>query len=935
MDNEAKISITAENTQVAAVAEKSAVIIEELGARIGRGMQEAAASMTGSIDLLLKGVQDLTKAVRASTQVIVDADARQIVATKQLATAQMEATQASLQSSAQNKNSAISQESILHKSTQSMINDLNKQADALRQTASGVGRVTIETQHLSQAVKDSVAQQVAGSAQAAEGVKRGAQSSSENMHELSFASAGATRELIVLAHETLSGNFSRIPGSMLVLTERMNGLHHYIKDITLATWGWVAALAATAYVAYNAVAAAEKLAETRMEIQGGLQLNNQEGAFDPKVIEEQISSLRKLAGVSKDSAEEILIGFSRAGSVSVDLKNKLVTLVGDWAAVTRKEAPAAAAELVALMEEPDKGARKLADTFKNRLLPAQLELIDKLVNTGQLGEAQTKLFSILSSLADNYRLQHLTPLQKGLDSLHQSWLNVIPFYTKQLEQQPLVVVAKGIKDWATAPDVGHDGSDKKDLIEQQKKQAQLNAQIEHGFEVEKQLNLTVVQRNELLQKQAGLVNAANAEAARGDKEAEKRFRKDAAEMQPRIDSIGVKGGKDTNKLDQFIVDQQRVLAETAVKIEMDKNKAMLDNKEISNITYLEKQLQLQKDLDAIDVASAKKRQEAVRNDPAQYEHAGVAALQAEQKAVQAESQIRNEIIKAKQTQAASLEETAREREKLIADDEISIQKNKDRVLLDRNEITNAEYLTRALILQEKIDAVDLDAAEKKRAHIKEDIVAYEKATNDIIALQQKQASQEINLQEQVNKEASKNYTQTALSINQALETTIEDMIKGSKSMSQAFKGFARSVLDDIARIQAKNIAQSLFGSNSTTTGGVGGMLAGLIGLGTSLFAQGVTPSVGKTISGMPWLDGKRAEGGSVVGGGSYLVGERGPELFLPKQSGTILNKEQMRSAGNTTVHMTVNTPDVQSFRQNSGQVMSDMYAALARSRRNA
>lgn len=45
-----------------------------------------------------------------------------------------------------------------------------------------------------------------------------------------------------------------------------------------------------------------------------------------------------------------------------------------------------------------------------------------------------------------------------------------------------------------------------------------------------------------------------------------------------------------------------------------------------------------------------------------------------------------------------------------------------------------------------------------------------------------------------------------------------------------------------------------------------------------------------------WLDGERAAGGPVNAGGLYLVGERGPELFAPSQSGTIIPNA---SAGGT------------------------------------
>ena len=44
--------------------------------------------------------------------------------------------------------------------------------------------------------------------------------------------------------------------------------------------------------------------------------------------------------------------------------------------------------------------------------------------------------------------------------------------------------------------------------------------------------------------------------------------------------------------------------------------------------------------------------------------------------------------------------------------------------------------------------------------------------------------------------------------------------------------------------------------------------------------------------------GSRALGGPVTGGGSYLVGERGPEIFTPRSSGSI---SANGSGGNTFV----------------------------------
>ncbi|HWW12914.1 MAG TPA: phage tail tape measure protein, partial [Brevundimonas sp.] len=50
-------------------------------------------------------------------------------------------------------------------------------------------------------------------------------------------------------------------------------------------------------------------------------------------------------------------------------------------------------------------------------------------------------------------------------------------------------------------------------------------------------------------------------------------------------------------------------------------------------------------------------------------------------------------------------------------------------------------------------------------------------------------------------------------------------------------------------------------------------------------ASGLSSAIASAVSGL--FSGSRADGGPVSGGGAYLVGERGPEVFRPMGSGTI------------------------------------------------
>ena len=55
------------------------------------------------------------------------------------------------------------------------------------------------------------------------------------------------------------------------------------------------------------------------------------------------------------------------------------------------------------------------------------------------------------------------------------------------------------------------------------------------------------------------------------------------------------------------------------------------------------------------------------------------------------------------------------------------------------------------------------------------------------------------------------------------------------------------------------------------------------------------------------IDGERASGGPVMGGGTYLVGERGPELFTPSSSGNITANNALGGGG--TINITVTSAD--------------------------
>lgn len=102
-----------------------------------------------------------------------------------------------------------------------------------------------------------------------------------------------------------------------------------------------------------------------------------------------------------------------------------------------------------------------------------------------------------------------------------------------------------------------------------------------------------------------------------------------------------------------------------------------------------------------------------------------------------------------------------------------------------------------------------------------------------------------------------------------LTNTITEFVTTGKA---SFKEFASAIIADIARIITKMLVMRAIS-------GIGGSL----GLGGS-------PADG-AIDG---LAGARASGGPVNANKRYLVGENGPEMFVPSENGTIRNGKQMQ-----------------------------------------
>lgn len=82
------------------------------------------------------------------------------------------------------------------------------------------------------------------------------------------------------------------------------------------------------------------------------------------------------------------------------------------------------------------------------------------------------------------------------------------------------------------------------------------------------------------------------------------------------------------------------------------------------------------------------------------------------------------------------------------------------------------------------------------------------------------------------------------------------------------------------------------------------------------------------------ISGARAAGGPVTAGAAYLVGERGPELFVPSSSGSIAPNANLGAPQRPQIVMNVAARDADSFLKSESQIAAMLSRALARGQRN-
>jgi len=168
------------------------------------------------------------------------------------------------------------------------------------------------------------------------------------------------------------------------------------------------------------------------------------------------------------------------------------------------------------------------------------------------------------------------------------------------------------------------------------------------------------------------------------------------------------------------------------------------------------------------------------------------------------------------------------------------------------------------------------------------------------------------------------FDEIGAAIQTSLKDNLRDAITGAQSFGEAMTNVLNKIRDKIIDAQLDKLLGNFgddFTSGATSTGGGGGGIGGVIGS----VAGSILGPIGTIAGGL--LGGLFADGGRPPVNKISVVGEKGPELFVPKTAGTIIPNHAIGSS-NIVVNVDASGSNVQGSGQQAKALGQAIGAAV-------
>ena len=212
----------------------------------------------------------------------------------------------------------------------------------------------------------------------------------------------------------------------------------------------------------------------------------------------------------------------------------------------------------------------------------------------------------------------------------------------------------------------------------------------------------------------------------------------------------------------------------------------------------------------------------------------------------------------------------------------------------------------------------------------------------------KKAEESLKKQEELTDKLKEKMTEVGEEIEQSIKNNLKDAINGTKTFGEALVGVLERIKDKILDAQLDRLLGGFgeaFGSGASggKKKGLGGFLGGILGGafggggggnkggggggGSSFgFNLGINTASDFIQSGLGFADGGRPPVGK-----ASIVGERGPELFVPSTAGTIIPNNQIGGesiTNNIVVNVDVSNTEVAGNDSDATQFGEQLAAAI-------
>lgn len=191
-------------------------------------------------------------------------------------------------------------------------------------------------------------------------------------------------------------------------------------------------------------------------------------------------------------------------------------------------------------------------------------------------------------------------------------------------------------------------------------------------------------------------------------------------------------------------------------------------------------------------------------------------------------------------------------------------------------------LQKQIALQEELNG-KTEAEQRVRQALGDD---YSKYSSVVIKGLEDQIQKQMDLEDHLKEQQGLYDT-----IQSSMEDAFMSMVDGTKTAKDAFKSMALAIIKELYNVL---VVQRMVGSFDQATGQGSGIM-GAIFKGVAGAFGGGSLSSGPNSGYVAGMAG-RASGGPISAGTPYMVGERGPEMIIPKSSGMVLTNGQTKAA---------------------------------------